>query len=78
MAEDTKLQTLRLKKGLSQNGLSLKSGVSKRSIECYEQRTRHIDGAKLETLCALCFALDCKIEDIIESKTLIDKFRMCK
>lgn len=76
--EDTKLQQARLKKGYSQNQLSVVSGIARRTIQCYEQRERAIDSAHLETLCALCLALDCKIEDILESKDLIEKFKMVK
>lgn len=75
---DTKLARMRVKKGFSQDSLSAVTGVPKRTIQCYEQQTRPIDGARLDTLCDLCFALDCKIEDIIESKDLIEKYRITK
>lgn len=76
--EETKLEKLRVKKGLSQSSLSAITGVTKRAIQCYEQQTRPIDRARLDTLCRLCLALDCKIEDIIEDKELIEKFRLSK
>ena len=76
--EDTKLQKLRVEKGLSQTALAAKSGVTRRAIESYEQRIRPIDSARLDTLCRLCFALDCKIEDILESKELIEKFKLAR
>lgn len=76
--EETKLQKLRVKKGLSQGELAAVSNVKKRSIQCYEQETRSIDNARLETLCDLSIALDCKIEDLLESKELITKLRMTK
>ena len=76
--EETKLQAARIKKGLSQKQLSIVSGVTLRAIQCYEQRTRSIDNAHIETLCDLCLALDCRLEDLIESKTVIDKLRMTK
>lgn len=76
--EDTKLQRIRTDKGLSQNQLAVASGVALRGIQSYEQRTRQIDGARLDILCSLCLALDCKIEDILENKELIEKFRMTK
>ncbi len=75
---ETKLQKLRVKKGFSQGSLAAVSGVPIRTIQCYEQQTRPIDGARLDTLCDISLALGCKIEDILESKTLIDKFRMSK
>ena len=76
--EETKLQKARLKKGYSQKQLSVASGVTTRSIQCYEQRLRDVNGARLESLCDLAIALDCKIEDIIDKKDLIEKFRMVK
>lgn len=75
---DTKLHKARLKKGLSQKHLSDLSGVSLRAIQCYEQQTRVIEHAKLQTLCDLCSALDCKIEDILEDKEIIKKFNQAK
>lgn len=76
--EGTKLQQARLRKGLSQKQLSVVSGLSQRTIECYEQRSRAIDNARLETLCALCLSLGCKLEDILENKEVIEKYKMCK
>lgn len=76
--EETKLQKLRFAKGLSQRQLSVISGVSQRTIQCYEQRTRDINGAHIKTLCDLCIALDCKITDIIDNKTLIDRYNIVK
>lgn len=76
--EETKLQKLRIEKELSQNDLAVKSGVTLRAIQCYEQQTRPIDGARLGTLCDLAATLDCKIEDILEDKELIEKFRFVK
>lgn len=76
--EHTKLQTARINKGYTQNQLSVVAGISVRTIQCYERKARDIDGAGLETLCDLSIALDCKIEDILESKDLIEKFRLAK
>ena len=71
----TKLKTMRIKRALSQKELSIKSGVSFRSLQGYEQRKKPIEGAKMDTLCDLAIALDCKIEDIIESEELIKKLK---
>lgn len=68
----TKLQRLRVKKGLSQSELAEISGVPFRRIQYYEQKSRPIEGARLDVICKLCLALDCKIEDIIESKEIIE------
>lgn len=76
--EDTKLQKARIKKKLSQKQLSVISGVKLRTIQCYEQGTRDIDSGGLEILCSLCLALDCKIEDILEDSTLIERYKIVK
>lgn len=76
--KETRLQKLRVAKGYSQKQLAAVSGVTVRAIQCYEQQTRPIEGARLDTLCSLCFALDCKIEDILENATLIEKYRICR
>ena len=75
---ETILQKLRVEKGLSQTALAAVTGVSQRTIQCYEQRTRPIDGARLDTLCDISYALGCKIEDILEDKALIEKYRLSK
>ncbi len=76
--EPTKLQRLRVKRGISQSELSALSGIPIRRIQHYEQRVRPIDGARLETLCALCLALGCKLEDVLERKAVIERLRLVK
>lgn len=76
--KETKLQRMRVKRGLTQGELAAASGVTQRAIQCYEQELRPIEGAKLETLCDLSIALGCKIEDIIDSKKLLGKYRKAK
>lgn len=74
----SKLKKHRVKKGLSQQELADVSGIKKRAILSYEQGERDIDLAKLETLCDLCISLDIKIEDILESEELKEKYRKSK
>lgn len=74
----TKLQSVRTARGMSQNDLAEKSGISKRTIQCYEQEARPIDGARLSQLCNLSVALGCKIDDILESKELIERYKKVK
>ena len=74
----TKLRRLRVKKGYSQSELSAISGVTIQTIRRYEQSPVPIDGAKLKTLIALSLALNCKIEDIIESEEPLHKYRATK
>lgn len=72
----TKLQKLRVAKGLSQSELSAITGVAVRRIQHYEQQVSPIEGARLDTLCALCVALDCTLDDVLENKDIIAKLRM--
>lgn len=74
----SKLRVLRVKKGLSQSELCAITGISKKSLQRYEQQHGTIDSARLDTLTDLCLALGCKIEDIIEDKDLIQKYRLTK
>ena len=74
----TKLQQMRIKKNLAQNDLSVISGIPKGTIQGYEIKYRDIDGARLEVLCDLCLALNCKLEDILEDENLIEKLKMVK
>lgn len=76
--KDSKLTKFRLKKGYSQSDLAELSGVTKRAIQAYEQGTRPIEGARLDSLCNLCQTLDCKIEDIIEDGEMIDRYKAVK
>ena len=71
----TKLQEMRQKNNLSQSKLAELSGVKIRMIQQYEINARNIDGAKLETLCDLAAALNCKIYDILENDDLIKKVK---
>lgn len=74
----TKLRRLRVAKDLSQSELSAHSGVPVKTIQRYEQSTVPINNAKLKTLVALCRALSCKVDDIIESDELLRKYRSVK
>lgn len=76
--EMTNLQRLRVAKGLSQSDLSAAAGISVRRIQCYEQGTRPIDGAKIDALCDMALALGCRIEDLLENKGTIAKLRKVK
>lgn len=60
------LQIKRKEQKMTRKELSLKSGISERTIESYEQKRRNINKAKIETLIKLSKALNCKIKDIIE------------
>ena len=76
--KETKLQKFRVAKGLSQRELSVISGVSSRAIKSYEQQERNINKAQLNILCDLAIALNCKISDILEDETLIERYKICR
>ena len=69
------LQKIRKLKKMTQKQLSELSGIPLRTIQIYEIGQRNIDGAGLDTLCALALALDVRIPDILESEQLKEAFR---
>ena len=66
----TKLKTIREARKLSQNELSVLSGVNKRSIQLYEQRINDIDKAQAQTLYKLSLVLGCEVEDLLENSQI--------
>ena len=62
----TRLQKMRKNVNLTQNALALKSGISLRTLQEYENRSKNINRAAGETLFALSRVLGCKIEDLLE------------
>ena len=70
----TNLQELRLSNRLSQSDLAKMSGVPIRNIRAYEQGTRKIDGANINTLLSLCIALKCSISDILEDASVLHTY----
>lgn len=71
-AAKTKLKAVRISKKLTQKTVSEAANVNDRTFQFYEQGTKLIDNASLETILKLCLVLNCKIEDIIESDELIE------
>lgn len=63
----SKLQLLRKNIGYSQRQLAEKSGVNLRTLQQYELKTKDINKAATNTLCALSRALGCRIEDLLET-----------
>lgn len=66
MDNQTKLQILRKAVGYSQKELALRSGVTLRMIQQYEQRAKDINKASAVNLVALSKVLGCKVEDLLE------------
>lgn len=63
---DTNLKMLRALSGMSQAELAGRSGVSKRTIQQYEQRQKEINKAQSETLLKLSRVLNCEMEELLE------------
>ena len=68
----SKLQERRLAAGLTQVQLAEAVGIAKGVLCHYEQGSRNLDGAKLETLARLAIACRCTIPDILEDPKLGD------
>lgn len=65
----TRLKMRRMDAGYTQKELAGKSGLSLRTIQQYEQRTKDINRAAGISLQALARTLDCRIEDLLEEET---------
>lgn len=65
--DPTALEKTRREVGMSRKKLSEISGVSFRSIECYEQRKNDINIANVKTVRALAQALNVPIEKILDN-----------
>lgn len=63
----TKLKKIREASGLSQGKLAEVSGVNVRMIQHYEQGVKDINSAAALTVSKLAQALDCTVEDLLET-----------
>lgn len=70
------LQEKRKEKGLSQSQLAKKADVKLRTLQYYEQGSKDINGAKLNTLLDLAMALECPISEIVTDLELIKKINL--
>lgn len=59
------LRTVREKVGLSRHELSLKTGISVRNIEAYEQGKIPLENAQYKTVKALAYALNVSTDKIV-------------
>jgi DNA-binding XRE family transcriptional regulator len=66
---NNKLKELRLKQGLSQEELSIKSGVSRPTISMIE--TNSLDNIESKTMLKLATALNCDIGDIFFKENVV-------
>ena len=70
---ETNLKRIRKAAGLSQSELAVKSGVSIRNIQMYEQRNNDINKAQVDILLKLSKTLGCNIEDLLEYRNFCHK-----
>lgn len=64
----TKLKKFRTGAGLSQSKLAEASGVNVRMIQYYEQGVKDINKAEAITVYRLAKALDCTVEDLLQTE----------
>lgn len=62
----SRLQQQRKRCGYSQKELSIKSGVNLRTLQQYEQKTKDISKASVQTVVSLANILGCQVEDLLE------------
>ena len=65
--QESILKNIRQSKNISQNELSVLSGVSLRSIQMYEQKKKNISKASFEIVKRLANSLSVELEDLYES-----------
>ena len=70
--KNDKLKTLRRAAGLSQAQLGEMTGLNFRTLQHYEQGTKDLNAAKLQTLLKLCNALNCALSDIITDPDVLE------
>ncbi|MCM1335898.1 MAG: helix-turn-helix domain-containing protein [Eubacterium sp.] len=76
--KNDKLKALRKAAGLSQAQLGEMTGLNFRTLQHYEQGTKDLNAAKLQTLLKLCNVLGCTLSDIItdpETIELLDAYK---
>lgn len=68
MEDKHSLAQWRKERMLSQQQLSIKTGISVRTIQDYEQHRRKLSHAKIETVKRLADVLGCTMEDLLKSE----------
>lgn len=69
----TKLKVMREKTSLSQSQLAKLTGIHYRTLQYYEQGVMDFDRARIDKILSAALALNCRLEDLIEDQTIIDK-----
>ena len=64
------LQEIRKSRGFTQVQFAEKTGISKSLIQKLEIGERKIEMCRLDTVIALCMALDCKMQDLADNASM--------
>ena len=67
------LKKIREEKNITQSQLAEASGVNLRILRYYEQGYKDINKAQAITLYKIAQALECKIEDLLETKKEVEE-----
>lgn len=62
----TGLQTMRLKRVLTQAELAEQTHINLRSLQYYEQGRKNIEHIRIDKLLRLCMVLKCSLSDIVD------------
>lgn len=73
----TKLKDMRIYRGLSQQELAEAAGLNIGTLRHYEQGSKLIDNAKLETILKCALALECNYTRLLENKETIGLIYKC-
>ena len=68
MKSKSSLRTFRTKAGLTQAELADRAGISKRTLQEYEQGRKNVNGMALETAVKLADALGCNAKDLLDER----------
>lgn len=71
-------KTRRMKAGLTQEQLAQKSGVSVNVVKAFDKGVRATEHAQINTLVALCNALECSISDLLNEPEMVEQTRKCE
>lgn len=71
----TKLKAARIASGLSQSELARKADINVRTLQAYEQGSKILDNARLDTILKIALACGCSIENILEKEDHLELIR---
>lgn len=66
---------LRLQHGVTQKELSEALGMSIHTLRAYEKGSRGFDSTDIGTFLKTCLALECEVDDLLESEETKDTWR---